>query len=148
MTIPSPSRPRRTGDWAIDQLPGLSDENRSHLQAQGIETTRQLFQQTRTPKLRQELASRLQIHIQHVNKWAALADLSRVPAIGCQYCGLLLHAGISSVRQLAETPLPRMHRLMLRLQVAYLRRQDLCPSIEQIATWIEQAKQIVRQDSL
>lgn len=144
--IPSPSRPRPTGDWAIDRLPGLSAENRSHLQAQGIQTTRQLFQQTRTPRQRQDLASRLQIHIQHVNKWAALADLSRIPAIGCQFCGLLLHAGISSVNQLAEMPLPRLHRLILRLQVANLQRQDLCPTIGQMADWIEQAKQVARHD--
>lgn len=143
--VPSPSRPRHTGDWAIDRLPGLSAENRSQLQAQGIQTTRQLFQQTRTPRQRQELASRLQIHIQHVNKWAALADLSRVPAIGCQFPGLLLHAGISSVSQLAEMPLPRLHRLILRLQVANLQRQDLCPSVGQIADWIEQAKQVAKR---
>jgi hypothetical protein len=144
--IPSPSRSRRTRDWAIDLLPGLSDENRSHLQAQGIQTTRQLFQQTRTPRQRQQLATRLQIHIQHVNKWAALADLSRIPAIGCQFCGLLLHAGISSVSQLAEIPLPRLHRQVMRLQVANLHRQDLCPSVGQLADWIEQATQVAKSD--
>lgn len=144
--IPSPFRPGRASDWAIDQLPGLSAENCSHLQAQGIETTRQLFQQTRTLKQRQELATRLQIHLQHVNKWAALADLSRIPAIGCQFCGLLLHAGISSVDQLAEMPLPRLQRLIMRLQVANLRRQDLCPSLGQLSTWIEQAKQFAKHN--
>lgn len=142
--LPSPSRPQRSRDWAIDQLPGLSAENRSRLQAQGIETTGQLFLRTRTLPQRQQFAADLHIHIQHVNKWAALADLSRIPAVGCQFCGLLLHTGISSVSQLAETPLPRLQRQIMRLQVAQLRRQDLCPTVGQIADWIEQAKQIAR----
>ncbi|NEO63853.1 MAG: DUF4332 domain-containing protein, partial [Moorea sp. SIO4G2] len=41
---------------------------------------------------------------QYVNKWVALADLARIPSIGCQYCGLVLHAGICSLTQLAQTP--------------------------------------------
>lgn len=142
--LPSPSRPRRNSDWAIDQLPGLSAENRSHLQSHGIETTGQLFLQTRTPAQRQQLAANLHIHIQHVNKWAALSDLSRVPAIGCQFCGLLLHAGISSASQLAEMPLPRLQRQIMRLQVTNIRRQDLCPTVGQLADWIEQAKQVTQ----
>lgn len=142
-TIRSASRP--VPDWSIDQLPGLSPADQAHLIECGIRTTRQLFQQTRTPLQRQTLATQIQTHIQYVNKWAALADLARLPAVGCQYCGLLLHAGVSSVMQLAQTPLPRLHRQVLKFQVATLQRQDLCPSLGEVSEWIAQAKVVVRQ---
>lgn len=145
--VPSQSQPNKSqfsksqsGDWAIELLPGLSSQDQSKLIGCGIKTTRQLLQHTTTPLQRQALASHLQIHIQHINKWVALANLARIPAVGCTYCGLLLHAGISSPSQLAQTPLPRLHRQILKLQVAMMQRQDLCPSLDEVARWIEQAK--------
>jgi hypothetical protein len=138
----APSRPSsvQPSNWAIAQLPGLSPQNQAGLASCGIQTTLQLLQQTRTPAQRQALATQLQIHIQHLNKWVALANLARIPAVGCQYCGLLLHAGISSPAQLVQTPLPRLHRQILKFQVATLQRQDLCPPLEQVEQWIQQAK--------
>lgn len=130
-------------DCSIAQLPGLSDRDRSQLQNLGITTTGQLLQQASTPQLKQALANQLQIKFQYVNKWVALADLARVPSIGCQYCGLLLHAGIGSVAQLAQTPAHRLHQQILRLQVATMQRRDLCPPVEEVAAWIKQARELV-----
>lgn len=141
------SRPNsyRSRDWAIAQLPGLSPQDQTLLLQCGIQTTQQLLRQTQTLTQKQTLASQLQTHLQRINKWVALADLARVPAVGCQYCGLLLHAGISSPSQLAQIPLSRLHRQILKLQVAMMQRQDLCPSLDQVAQWIEQAKWISQQ---
>lgn len=143
MAILRQPAPLRSRSWLIAQLPGLSAEDQSHLAGCGIQTTQQLLQQTKTPLQRQTLVAKLQIHIQHVNKWVALADLARVPAVGCQYCGLLLHAGISSPVQLAQTPLPRLHKQILKLHIAMMQRQDFCPTLGEVSRWIEQAKQIV-----
>lgn len=129
-------------NWSIALLPGLSDQDHTRLQECGVQTTLQLLQKTRTPVQKQALASCLQIHIQYVNKWIALADLARIPAVGCQHCGLLLHAGISSPAQLAQTPLSRLHHQLLKLHVAMMQRPDLCPSLDEVARWIEQARQI------
>lgn len=134
----------RSSNWAIEQLPGLSAQNQAKLENCGIHTTLQLLQQAKTPEQRQRLATQLQIHIQYVNKWVALANLARIPAVGCQHCGLLLHAGISSPLQLAQTPLPRLHRQLVKLHVATLHRQDLCPTLDEVALWLEQAKRMVR----
>ncbi len=127
-------------DWSIDQLPGLSIDDHSRLIACGIHTTLQLLQQGKTPEKRSILASQLQIPIRHVNKWVALADLARIPGVGCQYCGLLLHAGVASPTQLAKMPLDRLHRQMLKLQVATLQRRDLCPGINEVEQWSRQAR--------
>jgi predicted flap endonuclease-1-like 5' DNA nuclease len=137
----------RSQDWRLQELPGLSDEQQEQLWNCGIHTTLQLYHQTNTPAKRAELARQLQIHPQYVSKWAAMADLARVPAIGCHYCGLLLHAGIASPEQLALMPIHRVHnKQILRFQVANLQRPDLCPSLEEIQSWIEQSQQLGRLD--
>ncbi|BAZ53641.1 hypothetical protein NIES4103_63240 [Nostoc sp. NIES-4103] len=129
-------------DWPIEQLPGLSQEEQSQLQNCGISTTKMLLKQGNSPAARLALANKLQVHLQYVNKWAALADLARIPSVGTQYCGLLLHAGIGSVVQLAEVPTHRLHQQIMRLQVATMQRRDLCPAIELVQQWSQQARQI------
>ncbi|MBD2438213.1 DUF4332 domain-containing protein [Nostoc sp. FACHB-110] len=142
--IPIKNRSARLScDWPIAQLPGLSHEEQLQLQSWGIETTQRLFNQGKTPEARLALASKLQLHLQYVNKWVALADLSRIPSVGTQYCGLLLHAGIGSVAQLAQTPTHRLHKQIMRLQVATLQRRDLCPSVELVQQWGQQAKVVL-----
>ncbi len=143
---PTPKRTNtlKPANWHIAQLPGLSEGDRANLAACGIETTLQLCQRTITPQQKQALASQLQIHTQYVNKWSALADLSRVPSVGWQYCGLLLHAGVSSMVQLAHTPAPKLHQQLLKLQVATLQRPDLCPQLGAITQWIAEARYLER----
>ena len=142
--MPSQSKIQRNTiqscSWSIEQLAGLSKENQLQLLELGIKTTGELLQIAKTPTARLELANRLQLHIQYINKWVALADLARIPSVGCQYCGLLLHAGIASVSQLAQTPIHRLHPQILRLQVATMQRKDLCPSVHQVQQWIKQAQ--------
>lgn len=131
-----------SSNWPIDQLPGLSQDSQQGLHTCGIHTTHDLLRQTQTGPKKQAIAARLHIHPQHLNKWVALADLARIPAVGCQYCGLLLHAGIASPEQLVQTPLPRLHRQLLRLYVSMMQRQDLCPSLDMVAQWLQQARSL------
>ncbi|WP_026732807.1 DUF4332 domain-containing protein [Fischerella sp. PCC 9605] len=133
-------------DWPIEQLPGLSPEEKSQLQNCGITTTKALVEQGKTPQARLMLANKLQIHLQYVNKWVALADLARIPSVGTQYCGLLLHAGVGSVALLATLPIHRLHQQILRLQVATMQRRDLCPSVEQVQQWSQQAVKIMNYE--
>ncbi|MEB3886369.1 DUF4332 domain-containing protein [Lyngbya sp. CCY1209] len=127
-------------DWPIAQLPGIGDENLQLLRGCGIETTQQLLQKGQTHAQKMMLANRLQINLRDVSKWVAMADLARVPSVGCQHCGLLLHSGIGSVTQLAQMPVHRLHQQILRLHVATLHRRDLCPSVDRVQIWIQQAR--------
>ncbi len=128
--------------WSIEQLPGLSKQQQAQLQECDITTTKQLLEKASTKELKQALANQLQINIQYVNKWVALADLARIPSVGCQYCGLLLHSGIASVYQLTQTPVHRLHQQIMRLQVATMQRQDLCPAVEVVQKWVQQARSL------
>lgn len=141
----SPSPKSQNVAVPLSELPGLSLENCTNLQASGITTIRQLYAQTKAPQQRQQLAAQLKIHEQHVNKWAALAELSLIPKVGTKNCGLLLHAGISSTAQLAQIPAERLHKQLLRLHVATLRQNTLCPSVAIVTQWILQARQMINR---
>jgi len=142
-THQSATQPR---NWSIDQLPGLSVQDQCKLREWGITTTGQLLKKASTVQSRHALANQLQIKSQYVNKWVALADLARLPGIGCHYCGLVLHAGILSVTQLAQTPAHKLHQQILRLQVATMQRRDLCPGVDEVAGWIKQARELAASD--
>ncbi|MBD2665230.1 hypothetical protein B6N60_02398 [Richelia sinica FACHB-800] len=132
-----------SSDWPIAELPGLTEAEKFQLQDCGITTTGLLFRQGKTLETRIALASKLQVHLQYVNKWVALADLARVPTVGTKYCGLLLHAGVGSLAQLAQIPTHRLHKQIMRLQVATMQRRDLCPAIELVQQWSQQARSIL-----
>ncbi|MEG4939636.1 DUF4332 domain-containing protein [Microcoleus sp. F4-D5] len=127
-------------DWPIAHLPGLSKENQSQLEECSITTTGQLIRMTKTQAAKALLAHQLQINIQYINKWVAMANLARIPSVGCQYCGLLLHAGVASPAQLAQMPVERLHQQILRLHVATMQRNDLTPSVDRVQKWVQQAR--------
>jgi predicted flap endonuclease-1-like 5' DNA nuclease len=131
-----------TNDWPIGDLPGLQAYERDALIELDITTTRELLAVAADNVTKQELATNLGAKIQYVNKLVALADLARLPGVGCQYNGLLLHTGIISVRQLALMPAHKIHQRLLRLHVATIQRRDLCPGLAQVQGWIKQAQGI------
>jgi hypothetical protein len=132
-------------DWPIAHLPGLSKENQSQLEECSITTTGQLIRMTKTQAAKVLLANQLQINIQYVNKWVAMANLARIPSVGCQYCGLLLHAGVASPAQLAQMPVERLHQQVLRLHVATMQRNDLTPSVDRVQKWVQEARLVSSQ---
>ena len=132
---------------SITQLPGLTQPQIAQLNAAGILTTFDLLRQGNSIAGRQALSQRLSTHIKYINKWAALANLARIPGVGTQHCGLLLHAGVSTPQQLSTMTAQRLHPQLLRLQVQLFGRADLAPSVAEVAVWIQQARQMSQQMS-
>ncbi len=130
--------------WSLDQMPGLSAADRQRLRSNGIHTTQQLLVRSQTPAQMRLLAAQLQMSERWVRKWAALAELSQLPSVGYQYCGLLLHGGVTSIPQLATLSAQTLHRRLLRLQVTTTARRDLCPSPGTLNRWIKEAQQYPR----
>jgi hypothetical protein len=138
----SPVSVIKSRNWPINQLPGLGPEDCQRLLGLGIHSTFDLLRQSQTRQSQTQLAQKLQLHIHHIQKWIALSDLARVPAVGIDACGLLLHAGVISVECLAKLSPGLLHRQILKLQVTNLQRPDLCPNAAQIGNWINQAQQL------
>ncbi|MBE9067748.1 DUF4332 domain-containing protein [Leptolyngbya cf. ectocarpi LEGE 11479] len=135
-----PSQSIQLQSWAIEQLPGISQDQQQRLRALKIVTTLDLLKVTRSQPARLQLAEQLNSHIKHINKWTALAKLACIPSVGCQYCGLLLHAGISSPQQLALLPVSQLHSQLKRLQIKLMQRADLSPDTTQVSQWIAEAR--------
>ncbi|MCL2937121.1 MAG: DUF4332 domain-containing protein [Trichodesmium sp. MAG_R02] len=130
----------KSQSWSIEKLPGLSQKDQILLRENGINTTRKLLEITQTSEEKVILASQLKINLQYVKKWVALADLARVPTVSCEYCGMLLHVGIASVSQLSQMSTHKLHQQILKLQVSTMRRRDLCPTVDLVNKWIQQAQ--------
>jgi Domain of unknown function (DUF4332) len=140
--------PLKSANWSLERLPGLSEPDRITLDALGIHSTFHLLRQAWTSSGKEDLSARSGIHIKHIQKWVALSDLARVPSVGCEYCGVLLHSGIATLEQLAHTPAGPLHRQIMKLQVAIFRNRDRCPDAGQINTWTEQATLLHRHEKL
>ncbi len=129
-------------DWSIDKLPGISSEEQNLLIKHGISTTQILLSKTLTSQAKNSLAARLKIPVKYIQKWSALSDLARIPSVGCQYSGVILHCGIASVVQLAQTPLQKLYSRVSRLYVANTQKRELTPSVALVKQWITEAKLI------
>lgn len=136
-------RQTSTASWSISKLPGITIQNQKRLSKLGIQTTAQLLKKGQTQPQKMMLANLLHLNIRDVTKWVAMADLARIPGVSYQYCGLLLHAGVGSVAQLAKIPAHRLHQQILRLQVATMQRRDLCPPVNIVQQWVQQARKLV-----
>ncbi|MGK7913049.1 MAG: DUF4332 domain-containing protein [Synechococcus sp.] len=128
--------------WPIDRLPGLKRLDIEQLQAAGIGTTAELLTATAEEKGRKALALQLNLKQERINRWVAMASLARVPAVGCDYCGLLLHAGMIGPEQLAIATTSTLHRQIQRLHVATLRHTRACPTVADVGLWIAQAQRL------
>jgi Domain of unknown function (DUF4332) len=126
--------------WPLTALPGMSAQDYQKLYDVEIESTAALLKRTQTLAKQRQLAEKLQLSDRWVRKWMALAELSHLRSVGCQYCGLLLHAGVTSVAQLSTMSPSVLHRHILRLQVSTMQRRDLCPNAGAVAQWIQEAK--------
>ncbi|NEO28664.1 MAG: DUF4332 domain-containing protein [Kamptonema sp. SIO4C4] len=129
----------------LSQLPGIPQEMADKFAASNLTHTHTLLQHCSTPQATETLAHQLQITPPQLKKWVVMANLAQLPSVGCEYCGLLLHAGIISPSQLAQTPFPRLHQQIIRLQVATTRRRDLAPSLQAVQKWVKEARSLVQQ---
>lgn len=130
---------RAIKNWSIQALPGISDKEVNLLRDVGIQTTRDLLTVARSPQTLQAAAQKLGLSLRYLQKWAALAELAQLPSVGCQYCGLLLHSGITSIQQLSATAPGRLHSQIRRLHTMTMKRSDLCPTADQVVLWVQEA---------
>jgi predicted RecB family nuclease len=129
--------------YPLEDLPGMTADYASQLSGLGLTNTQQLYRLGQSPPHCQALAARLKLPQRYITKWVVLSALAQVPGVGCEYNGLLLHAGISSIEQLAQSSPQGLYPRIKRLHVATMRRSDLCPAPDQVSLWIQNAKAIL-----
>ncbi|MGF1569898.1 MAG: DUF4332 domain-containing protein [Nodosilinea sp.] len=135
-----------TSSQPVTDLPGLSPAHGAALAQLKLTTIDQLYRYGQSAERCQGLATRLQVPRRYVTKWVVLAGLARVPGVGCDFNGLLLHAGLISVEQLATSSPQTLYTQVKRLHVATLQRADLCPTPDQVNLWIQNARAVLQTE--
>ena len=109
----------------------------------GISTTEALLKAAATPKQRTELAAETGISPKLILEWANLADLFRVQGIGEEYSDLLEEAGVDTVVELAKRKPENLYASLSEVndRKKLVRR---LPGLEQVESWVAQAKKLPR----
>jgi hypothetical protein len=133
--------------YPLANLPGMTAVYARQLSDLGLTNTQQLYRYGQSSHHRQTLATTLKLPERFITKWVVLSSLARIPAVGCDYNGLLLHAGISSVEQLANSSTQVLYPRIKRLYVATMQRSDLCPAPDQVTLWIQNARTLAHRQT-
>ena len=127
----------------ITAIEGIGDVYGAKLMEMGVKTTEQLLSKTADPKSRKELAEALDVSGKLVLNWANRADLFRIKGIGEEYSDLLEAAGVDTVPELAQRNPENLHAKLLEVNAEkkLVRRP---PSLNQVKSWVAQAKELPR----
>ena len=125
------------------EIEGIGEVYAEKLNAIGLRTFDEFLQACATKKGRAELAQKAGISEKLVLTWANHADLSRIKGIRGQYSELLEAAGVDTVPELAQRKADNLYQKMVAVNEAKNLVRKL-PGQEQVADWIEQAKELPR----
>lgn len=127
----------------ITAIEGIGETYGAKLKELGIKTTEALLAAAADPKGRKELAEALGVSPKLVLNWANRADLFRVKGIGEEYSDLLEASGVDTVPELAQRNPENLYKKMLEVNAEkkLVRRP---PTLRQVQSWVEQAKNMPR----
>jgi len=127
----------------IIDIEGVGPVYAKKLEAAGITTVEALLKAGATPKGREELAEKLGISKGLILEWVNHADLFRIKGVAEEYSDLLEEAGVDTVVELAQRNPENLHEKLLAVNAEKkLVRRD--PSLKEVQSWVEQAKNLPR----
>ncbi|WP_432820948.1 DUF4332 domain-containing protein [Trichloromonas sp.] len=124
-------------------IEGIGDEYSKRLKEVGILSVQALLDKGALPQGRHDLSKSTGIPESQLLRWLNNADLFRIRGIGEEYADLLEISGVDTVPELAQRNPENLHRMLIDAnETRKLVRQ--LPSLNQVKSWIEQAKQLPR----
>ncbi len=126
----------------INQLQGVSVEIAAALKSAGLNDSDKLLAATAQPQERAQLAERLGIDERTLLELANRADLARITGIGRVYSDLLEFVGVDTVAELAQRNPDNLYEKILAMAGEHMVQR--VPRREQVADWIQQAKELGR----
>jgi predicted flap endonuclease-1-like 5' DNA nuclease len=127
----------------IIDVEGIGPVYAAKLKAVGVTNTDALLKAGSTPKERKELAEKSGIGDHLILAWINHVDLYRIKGVGSEYADLLEAAGVDTVPELAQRKAENLLQKMTEVNQAKKLVRRL-PVLSQVASWIEQAKQLPR----
>jgi predicted flap endonuclease-1-like 5' DNA nuclease len=124
---------------SMSDIKGLEPEVKTKLESQGIRTTTQFLEHSRTPQQRTELAHKVGTTLVAIKELANRADLMRIPGVGGDYSNLLEEAGVNSCRELQHRVPEKLHKALEAIhtdkKIGYR-----VPTLVQTTQWITEAR--------
>ncbi|MBN2391190.1 MAG: DUF4332 domain-containing protein [Anaerolineae bacterium] len=127
----------------LQTIEGIGDTYAKQLEEAGVGSLEALLEQGKTAKGRTDLMEKTGISNKLILKWVNRADLFRIKGIGEEYGDLLEIAGVDTVPELAQRNAENLYNKMVEINEERKLVRRL-PSQNQVAEWIEQAKQLPR----
>ena len=127
----------------IIDIEGVGEVYAQKLQDAGIKTVEQLLEQGAHPKGRDEIAEKTGISHALILRWVNHADLIRIVGVAEQFAELLEAAGVDSVPELSHRVAENLHTKLVEINEKKNLVRRL-PSVGQLASWIEQCKNLPR----
>jgi len=127
----------------LEYVEGIGEVYAEKLRAAGITSAEKLLKEGATPKGRKEIAEKAGINDKLVLEWVNHVDLFRVKGVGQEYADLLEEAGVDTIPELAQRNPENLYEKMadVNAEKALVR---ILPGRNEVADWVEQAKQLPR----
>jgi len=124
-------------------IEGVGEAYAEKLKAAGVTTTQSLLEMGATPKGRKDLAEASGLSPKLILEWVNRVDLFRIKGVGEEYSDLLEFSGVDTVPELAQRKPENLLAKMLEVNAErkLVRRP---PTLAQVASWVEQAKELPR----
>lgn len=127
----------------IIDVEGIGEAYAPRLVVINIRTTGALLEAGKTPLGRRQIEEKTGIDHDLILEWVNHADLYRIKGIGSEYSDLLEEAGVDTVPELA-----RRHAENLHSRLTEINEDKRCvrrlPTLKQVQSWIQQAKDLPR----
>lgn len=123
----------------MSDLKGLQPEVKTKLASEGIRTTTQLLEHTRTQKQCAELAHEVGTTFGAIKDLANRADLMRLHGVGGDFSNMLVEVGVTSCMELQHCIPEKLHTQLEKIspdkQIGHR-----VPTLAQMTQWIIEAK--------
>ena len=123
---------------------GIGSVYAGKLKEHGVQTTDDLLEQGATPKGRKDIAERTGISGKLILEWVNHVDLFRIKGVAEEYADLLEEVGVDTIPELAQRSADNLYAKLNEVNTAKKLVRQL-PSKDQVAAWIESAKQLPRK---
>ncbi len=124
-------------------IEGIGDVFALKLREAGLATTDALLEKGKTPAGREEIAASTGISGKLILEWVNLADLFRIKGVSEEYSDLLEEAGVDTVPELAQRNAANLYQTLKEVN-AERRLVRRLPGENQVADWVQQAKELPR----
>ncbi|HZO74513.1 MAG TPA: DUF4332 domain-containing protein [Ktedonobacteraceae bacterium] len=124
---------------SMSDLKGLQPEVKTKLESEGIWTTTQFLEHTRTQQQRAELAHKVGTTPVAIKELANRADLMRLRGVGGDFSNMLEEAGVTSCKELQHRVPENLYKA---LEAIHTEKKigHRVPTLVQTTGWITEAK--------